>query len=122
MTPVRRQCGAIALELALTLGFLFPVAAMLIYYGRVLYHYEVAQKAAHDAVRYLASASVANINNPATATHEVEVAQAILQQELSVLNPYKLAITIACDGQVCAGMAVPLTVFGAALHLALKPV
>jgi Flp pilus assembly protein TadG len=103
----RRQQGAIVLELALTLGFLFPVAAMLIFYGRVLYNYEVAQKAAHDAVRYMASASIVNINNPALVTYEVAVAQAILQQELSVLNPDKMAMSVACDGQTCAGMAVP---------------
>ncbi len=104
------QGGAIALELALTLGFLFPVAAMLIFYGRVLYNYEVAQKAAHDAVRYMASASILNINNPAMAGYEVAVAQAIMQQELSALNPYKLAMSVTCDGQQCAGMGVPMMV------------
>ncbi len=106
----RRQGGAIALELALTLGFLFPVAAMLIFYGRVLYNYEVAQKAAHDAVRYMASASILNLSNPALAGYEVAMAQTIMQQELSALNPYKLAMSVTCDGQLCAGMGVPATV------------
>lgn len=110
MNTPRWQRGAVALELALTLGFLFPVAAMLIFYGRVLYNYEVAQKAAHDAVRYMASASILNINNPAMAAQEVAVAQAILQQELSALNPNMLAMSVTCDGQQCAGMGVPTTV------------
>ena len=110
MTTTRRQCGAIALELALTLGFLFPVAAMLVFYGRVLYNYEVAQKAVHDAVRYMASASALNLNNPAMAAYEVAVAQAILQQELSALNPAMLSTSISCDGLPCDGMGVPATV------------
>ncbi|MYN25468.1 TadE/TadG family type IV pilus assembly protein [Duganella levis] len=110
MKPARRQRGAVALELALTLGFLFPVVAMLLFYGRVLYNYEVAQKATHDAVRYMASASILNMQNSDLAGYEVAVTKAIAQQELSVLNPYKMAMSVTCDGLECGGLSVPSTV------------
>ncbi|QJD89125.1 pilus assembly protein [Duganella dendranthematis] len=110
MKAMRQQCGAVALELALTLGFLFPVAAMLLFYGRVLYNYEVAQKAAHDAVRHMASANVLNINNNAMVGFEVAVAQAIVREEVSVLNPSVLGVSVACDGLQCLGLGVPTTV------------
>jgi hypothetical protein len=110
MKPTRTQRGAVALELALTLGFLFPVAAMLLFYGRVLYNYEVAQKAAHDAARYLSSASAANILNSDKAGYEVAVTRAIVQQELSVLTPYKLVVSVTCDGMECGGLSLPSTV------------
>lgn len=108
--PHRRRRGAVALELVLTLGFLLPVAALLLFYGQVLYNYEVAQKAAHDAVRYLAGASILNLKNPAMVTHEIAMAQAIVQQELSVLSPSMLAVSVTCDGMQCAGLSVPSTV------------
>jgi Flp pilus assembly protein TadG len=110
MKAMRQQCGAVALELALTLGFLFPVAAMLLFYGRVLYNYEVAQKAAHDAVRHMASANVLNINDNAMVGFEVAVAQAIAREEVSVLNPSVLGVSVSCDGVQCLGLGVPTTV------------
>jgi Flp pilus assembly protein TadG len=110
MKTARWQRGAVALELALTLGFLFPVAAMLMFYGRVLYNYEVAQKATHDAARYLASASLVNMKNTAMVGYEVAVAQAIVQQQVSVLSPNALTVSVTCDGLLCDGMTLPASV------------
>ncbi|MYM76038.1 hypothetical protein GTP55_06080 [Duganella sp. FT109W] len=107
MMRARRQRGAVALELALTLAFLFPVAATLLFYGRLLYNYEVAQKATHDAARYLSGVSMLNMQNSDAAVYEVAVTKAIVQQELSVLTPYKLLVTVSCDGLECGGLSVP---------------
>ncbi|NYE58987.1 Flp pilus assembly protein TadG [Duganella sp. 1224] len=110
MRPARGQRGAVALELALTLAFLFPVMALLLFYGRLLYNYEVAQKAAHDATRYLASASRVNLGSTSAVAYELAVAQAIVQAEVSVLSPSALSVTILCDNVQCSGLDVPDTV------------
>jgi Flp pilus assembly protein TadG len=110
MTPRVAQAGAVVVELALSLTFLLPIAAFLLFYGRVLYNYEVAQKATHDAVRYLSSASVSNMSDPAQSGYEIAVAQAIVRAELSVLNPSALSVAVSCDGFQCAGFSPPSTV------------
>jgi Flp pilus assembly protein TadG len=106
----RRQAGAVVLELALTLPFLLPILAVLLFYGRVLYNYEVAHKAAHDAVRYLSSANLINMKSPMLIAHETAVAQAIVQAEVSVLNPNVLWVSVLCDGILCSGLNTPTMV------------
>jgi hypothetical protein len=110
MKARRTARGAVVLELALTLGFLFPVAAFLLFYGRLLYNYELAQKASHDAARYIASASVRNMNSSAMVGYELAVAQAIVVEELGRFDPTTMALSILCDGMQCAGLSVPSTV------------
>jgi hypothetical protein len=104
------QRGAAAVELALTLPVLLMLLAYIVFYGRVLYNYEVAQKAAHDAVRYLSSAAAVNMRNPAQVGNEVAVAQAIVNAELAGLNPGPgngPFVFIQCDGVQCLGMSLP---------------
>ncbi|MFS2003898.1 TadE/TadG family type IV pilus assembly protein [Duganella sp. CT11-25] len=106
----RRQRGAAAVELALTLPVLLMLLAYIMFYGRVLYNYEVAQKAARDAVRYLSSAAAVNMRSTAQAANEVAVAQAIANAELAGLNPGPgngPFVFIRCDGLPCLGLALP---------------
>jgi hypothetical protein len=112
MTPQtqRRQRGAAAVELAVTLPALMLLLAYIVFYGRVLYNYEVAQKAAHDAARYLSSAAVVNLRSAAQAGNEVAVAQAIANAELAGLNPGPdngPFVFAQCDGLPCLGLAQP---------------
>jgi hypothetical protein len=105
-----RQRGIAAVELALTLPVLLTLLAYLVFYGRVLYNYEVAQKAAHDAARYLSGAAAINMRNTTQAANEVAVAQAIANAELAGLNPGAgngPFVFIQCDGLPCLGLSLP---------------
>jgi hypothetical protein len=112
-TRGRRQRGAAAVELALTLPVLMILLGYIVFYGRVLYNYEVAQKAAHDAARYLSSAAAVNMRSTAQVGNEVAVTQAIANAELAGLNPGPgngPFVFIQCDGVQCLGMSLPVTV------------
>ena len=104
------QRGVAAVELALTLPVIMLLLAYIVFYGRVLYNYEVAQKAARDAVRYLSSAAAVNMRSAAQAGNEVAVAQAIATAELAGLNPGAgngPFVFVQCDGLPCMGLALP---------------
>ena len=109
---MRRQRGIAAVELA----FILPVAVLLLafplYFGRVFWHYTVAQKAAQDAARYLASVPLIDMKDPLRVGHAVAVAQDIALAETAELNPgpYAPSITVLCDGLSCAGFSTPATV------------
>jgi Flp pilus assembly protein TadG len=109
-----RQRGAVALELALTLPVLLVVLVYLLFYSRVLYSYEVAQKATRDGVRYLSAVPALNMRNPALATQEANLAQAIAQQQLGALSAAGggIPVYVACNGIPCSAMngSVPSTV------------
>jgi hypothetical protein len=105
-----RQRGAVAVELALTLPVLLMLLAYIVFYGRVLYNYEVAHKAARDAARYISSAAAINMRNTTQVGKEVAVAQAIANAELAVLNPGAGSgpfVFIRCDSLPCLGLALP---------------
>ena len=98
-----QQRGAVALELALSLPVLLTLLVALVFYGRVMYHYEVAQKAAWVGVRYLSSVPAINMKNQQQAAHEVALATALIQTELSALAPApgSLYISVNCDNAPC---------------------
>lgn len=110
-----RQRGTALLELALTLPILLTLVACVAFYGRLLYNYQVAQKASHDAVRYLSSASQASMLNPQLAVKEQALARAIANAELSDLdlNPQAISgpfIFIHCNDNDCVGNILPTLV------------
>lgn len=112
MKPAHRARGSVVLELALTIPVLLVMLIYLLFYGRVLYSYEVAQKAAHDAARYLSTASAVNMKSSALFSREVNVALYIANEELSVLNAGagELYVFALCDGHPCTGFSLPATV------------
>ena len=111
-TKLRRQRGIAAVELALVLPVLLVLLAMPLMFGRVFWHYTVAQKAAQDGVRYLATIPLSEMRSPLKVAYSVAVAQAIVDQELAGLNPGEdaIAVSINCDGVTCNGLVVPSAV------------
>lgn len=60
----RSEDGAVAIEAALCMVFiLVPVMAFILLLGRYFWYYTVAQKAAHDAAAYMASAPLLEIKS-----------------------------------------------------------
>lgn len=102
----RRERGSVAVEFAVvTLLLLIPLLAGALFFGRFLWHYTVAEKAAHDAARFLASASPTELKtqSPTGYPYIVEAARAIAQAEVAELNPgsdFPLAI-VYCDSGPC---------------------
>jgi hypothetical protein len=108
----RGQRGIAAVELALTLPVLVMLLAVPLFFGRVFWHYTVAQKAAHDAVRYFATVPLTQMRNPNQVGYSVEVAHAIATEVMADLNPgpYPPDITVSCDGFNCVGFSIPTMV------------
>jgi Flp pilus assembly protein TadG len=110
--PTSRQRGVAAVELAIILPILVALLAVPLFFGRVLWHYSVAQKAAHDAARYLSSVPQTEMKSEARITAVVEVARDIYTEEVAELNPGPFAptLTILCGSYACAGLSAPDTV------------
>lgn len=104
--------GVAAVEFALILPIMVAVLAFSLFFGRVFWHYTAAQKAAHDAARYLSSVPMLDMRTPTRAGNVVQVAQAIADAETAGLNPgpYRPVITVLCDGLTCAGFTPPTTI------------
>lgn len=109
---VRFQRGIAAIEFAVILPVLLGLMAFSLFFGRVCWHYSAAQKAAHDASRYLSSVPPVEWRTPARAANVVLVARAIAEQEVADLNPgpYAPVITVACDGLACDGFSTPTNI------------
>lgn len=111
----RRQKGVAALEMALVLPALVILLAVPLFLGRVFWHYTVAQKAAHDAARFLATASQVEMRTLGSGGTEAAVAalaRAIARAEAADLNPgldSPVIVDVQCDLGTC-GLGVPTTV------------
>jgi len=104
----RRQRGSVAVELALVLGtILLPLMAAALFFGRLFWHYTVAEKAAHDAARFLAAASPTELKtqcqNPFYDACIVSTARALARAELAELNPGSSfpQVIVECDDDAC---------------------
>jgi Flp pilus assembly protein TadG len=104
----RRENGSVAVELALVLGtILLPLLAAALFFGRLFWHYTVAEKAAHDAARFLAAASPTELKtqcqNPFYDACVVSAARALARAEVAELNPGPSfpQVTIECDDEAC---------------------
>lgn len=108
----RRQSGIATIELAIIVPVMLLFLTVPLFFGRVFWHYTVAQKAAHDAARYLSGVALSQMTAPLHIGHEVAVAQAIAAAEMSDLNPgpYPPVVTILCDGITCDGFVAPSVV------------
>lgn len=106
------QRGVAAVELALILPVFVMLMTFSFYFGRVYLHYSVAERAAHDAARYLATVSQADMLTPGTGGADapaVAVAREIVQTETDWLRPgpYPVEIYVDCDGFGCTGHKLP---------------
>jgi hypothetical protein len=101
--------GSVAVEFAILLVFvLVPLLAGALFFGRFFWHYTVAEKAAHDAARFFASASATEmkVQAPGGGTYIAGAAKALAQAEIAELNPGSsyAEVYIWCDGGPCLGI------------------
>ena len=106
--------GSVAVEMAILLPIFLLMLAVPFFYARMFWFYSVGEKAAHDATRYLSSATQAEMRTPGGGFNEADVAAIarwIAQEELREVLPFSdgILIGIQCDGDPC-GSVVPSTV------------
>jgi Flp pilus assembly protein TadG len=99
----RRERGSAAVELALILPILITLLTFPVFYARCLWHYTVAQKAAQDAARYMASVPAAEMRSRKLGAAAQKIAEEIANQEIAELAPGKEfdPPQITCDGLSC---------------------
>ena len=120
MIKSRRQArqymqGSVAVEFAFLLPVMIIMLAAPLLFGRVFWHYTVAQKAAQNAVRFLAAANPAEIRTPGAGGTEAPiaaVARAIVMAEIAELHPgpYAPVVNVLCDALICDGFQIPAKV------------
>ena len=104
-----RQRGVAAVEFAVILPLILILLTFPIFFARVFMHYSVAQKAAHDAARYLSSIPFVEMQDQTRAMAAESVARQIVTAETAELNPgtgSHIFVGVLCDGSVC-GFSVP---------------
>lgn len=111
----RRQRGSAAVELALILMLLFGLLTVPLLFGRVFMHYSMAQKAAHDAARFLASVPQRDIRWARLDGREIgaaALARSIAHDMLGEANTGMAVPTVDvyCDGDTCIGDVTPTKV------------
>lgn len=117
MSPARHpQRGVAAVEFAILLTLLTVLLAAPLFIGRVLWHYTVIEKAAHDAVRYLSTVPEAEMRTQSLAPLAADLAELIIQAELADLNTGSEPplVTVKCNGNACGGNVAWSTV---AVHI-----
>jgi len=102
----RSQRGSIAVEAAVCIPILILFLVVPLFFARVFWYYSVAQKAAHDAARYLATATRVEMTTLGANDSDAPVAalaKAIVLAETDEIRPVLDARTISvqCDLDVC---------------------
>jgi Flp pilus assembly protein TadG len=106
--------GSVAVEMAFILPIFILVLAVPLFFARVFWFYSVGQKAAHDATRFLSTATQAEMRTPGGGFNEAKVAAVarwIAQEELQEILPFTdgILIDVQCNSGTC-GATVPDTV------------
>lgn len=110
------QRGIAAVELAIILPIILMLLAIPLFFGRVFWHYTVAQKAAHDAARYMSEIPLVDINSLTRIGFHLAVARDIVTEEMSDLNPgpSPIAVEYQCEYPIgyasCDGSSTPKSV------------
>ncbi|MEW7847596.1 TadE/TadG family type IV pilus assembly protein [Massilia aurea] len=102
----RPATGSVALEMALILPLFLLLVSVPLYIARVAWYYSAGQKAAHDATRYIATATQAELRTPGGGFNEARVpaiARWIAQEELGEVVAFAdgADVTLLCDGAGC---------------------
>lgn len=110
----RSAKGSVAVEMAFVLPIFLLLLAVPLFFARVFWFYSVGQKAAHDATRFLSTATQAEIRTSGGGFNEAKVAAVarwIAQQELEEILPFTdgILIDVQCNSGSC-GLNVPSTV------------
>lgn len=103
-----------AIEMAVVLLIMVVLLTVPVFFARVFWYYSVAQKAAHDAARFLSTASQAELRTPGPGNAPAAVAalaREIAETETAVLNSVMdpKYIDVQCNFGTC-GAGVPATV------------
>lgn len=87
--PPANERGSVAVECALILPIFAVMMMTMLFFALVFWHYTVAQKAAHDAARFLASASISEMRavGGGVAVPIVSAAKNLVDQEIADLSP-----------------------------------
>lgn len=108
-----KERGVAAIELALILAFVgIVLLPTFLWVGRLLWHYTVAEKAAHDAARYLSTVPVADMKSLNRSGTAVGIAMEVGNAETAELNlgDGLPVYTITCGKFTCGGQGAPTTV------------
>ncbi len=111
----QRQAGVAAVEMAFFMPMLIVLFAAPLFFGRVFLHYSMAQKAAHDAARFLATVPQRDITwqkDDSTEIGSAALARAIARAEVGEARTGGAipGIDVFCDGDTCLGEVVPTRV------------
>jgi len=106
--------GSVAIEMAIVLPILVVLLTVPVFFARAFWYYTVAQKAAHDAARFLSTATQAELRTVGAGNSDAPVAvlaRAIVEEETAVLNPVMRVkvVDVQCNFNTC-GVSVPATV------------
>jgi len=74
---------------------------VVLYYGRLAYHYEIAQKSVQAGTRYLSSVPFVNLRTSALAQSESNATQAIVQAGLASLGDSPM-VAVSCNSAPCS--------------------
>jgi cbb3-type cytochrome oxidase subunit 3 len=102
----KTETGSVAVEMAFILPVLVMLLTLMVFFARIFWVYSAAQKATHDAARFLSTATQAEIRTGGGAFNEARypaVARWIAQQELMDIAPWAEGITILplCNSLPC---------------------
>ena len=99
----RREHGAAAIELAVFLPVLIFLFAICLLATRYLWHYTVAQKAAHDAARFMSTIGPQEMLERELFNDAAAVAQEIARAELAELAPGAVdpIVVVECETRDC---------------------
>lgn len=86
----RAETGSVAVEMAIILPIFLLLLTSLVFFARVFWYYSVAQKAAHDAARFLSTATQADMRTVGTGGNEATsaaIARWIANTEVEAMQP-----------------------------------
>lgn len=104
----RVQRGSITVEFAIIVPILIVLLTVPLFFARVFWYYSVGQKAAHDAARFLSTATQAEIRTTGPGNGEANVASIarwIAQTETEALLPVMTPLWINVECGVPTGSA-----------------
>lgn len=101
--------GSVLIELALTLPLIVSIAVMMFFFSQALQSYTLAQKASHDAARYLASIDKTEMRSLTRIGEHLAVTRAIIAEETAGIHaePYAPSVSISCGVALCDGYVIP---------------
>lgn len=101
-----RQRGAAAVELAILVSVFAGIFAYVFFLGCYFWYYTAAQKAAHDAARYLSTVSEQEMRDRALAPEVGRVAKEIARLGTAEIDPEgpRPTILVYCGTYDCVGV------------------